>query len=71
MDVFKLRESLKNDYRDYVRSFTPISDARINDFVESEFDRGVFWPEPLVQLNPTFQSGEYIDEYSGMRDKLI
>src|SRR4030042_4129575 len=62
MDVFQLRDRLVYDYASYTRSFIKISDIRISDLVESELNAGAFWPEPLLQLNPTFLPGGTIDD---------
>lgn len=57
MDVFDLRARLVADYRSYTRSFIKIRDPRIDSFVEGALAAGAFWPEPLLQLNPTFSPG--------------
>src|SRR4051812_32425653 len=62
MNVFDLRNRLVSDYASYTRSFIKIADARISNTVESSLNAGAFWPEPLLQLNPTFLPGGTIDE---------
>ena len=62
MDVFDLRHRLVSDYRDYTRSFIRIRDPRIKGFVDDILDAEGFWPEPLLQLNPTFRPGGTIDD---------
>jgi ATP-dependent helicase YprA (DUF1998 family) len=62
MDVFDLRARLVADYQSYTRSFIKIRDERIEKFVDEALTRGVFWPEPLLQLNPTFLPGGTIDD---------
>ena len=62
MDVFDLRNRLVSDYRSYTRSFIKIRDARIEAFVDGILGTGGFWPEPLLQLNPTFRPGGTVDE---------
>jgi ATP-dependent helicase YprA (DUF1998 family) len=62
MDVFKLRDRLTGDYADYVRSFIQIRDDRIREHVDREMTGGLLWPDPLIQLNPSFEPGETIDE---------
>ena len=66
MDVFDLRDRLVSDYRSYTRSFIKIRDPRIKEFVESFLGAEGFWPEPLLQLNPTFRPGGTIDDLVGM-----
>ena len=62
MDVFALRDRLVRDYRSYTRSFIKIRDGRISAFVDESLNAGAFWPEPLLQLNPTFLPGGTIDD---------
>ena len=62
MDVFDLRGNLVSDYRDYTRSFIKIRDPWIKGFVDDFLGAEGFWPEPLLQLNPTFRSGGTIDD---------
>jgi len=62
MNVFDLRDRLVGDYASYTRSFIKIADSRISARVDSELNAGAFWPEPLLQLNPTFLAGGTIDE---------
>ncbi len=62
MNVFDLRDRLVSDYASYTRSFIKIADKRITDRVDSELSAGAFWPEPLLQLNPTYLPGGTIDE---------
>ena len=65
MDVFELRERLVGDYGSYVGSFIRIKDARIEEQVRQSLDEGLLWPDPLIQLNPSFEAGETIDELVG------
>ena len=62
MNVFELRDRLVGDYGSYTRSFIKIADRRISDKVEGELNAGAFWPEPMLQLNPTFLPGGTIDQ---------
>lgn len=62
MDVFDLRTRLVADYQSYTRSFIKIRDARIAEYVDNALNAGAFWPEPLLQLNPTFLAGGTIDD---------
>lgn len=62
MDVFALRDQLIDDYAAYIESFITISDVRIRQLVEDELKEGLLWPDPLLQLNPNFESGPWIDD---------
>ena len=62
MDVFDLHKHVVDDYAEYTKSFIRISDKRIADKVHDEIADGLLWPEPLLQLNPSFAPGKRIDE---------
>jgi hypothetical protein len=62
MNVLDLRTRLANDYARYTRSFIKIADPRINERVERALNNGALWPEPLLQLNPTFLPGGTIED---------
>jgi len=57
MNVFDLRDRLVAEYKSYTRSFIKIKDSRVCAHVDDALNAGAFWPEPLLQLNPTFYSG--------------
>jgi hypothetical protein len=54
MDVFDFRNRLVEDYGRYTRSFIKIADPRVKAKVDGALDDGALWPEPLLQLNPTY-----------------
>jgi ATP-dependent helicase YprA (DUF1998 family)/very-short-patch-repair endonuclease len=62
MNVFELRNCLIADYGNFVHGFIHIQDERIREKVEEELRAGLLWPEPLIQLNPSFEPGAWIDE---------
>src|SRR5919197_4427087 len=63
MNIFDLRQRLIGDYSSYIKSFIQIRNSRIQQYVEQElFQKGVLWPEPLIQLNPMFEPGCSVDE---------
>lgn len=57
MDVFSIRKKIISAYSEYAQSFIQIQDARIRRHVEERMSEGAFWPNPLIQLNPRFESG--------------
>ena len=65
MDVFNLRRNLVDSYANYIRSFIQIRDDRISAKVKEELNSGLLWPEPLIQLNPSFEPGHKIDQLVG------
>lgn len=62
MDAFTLHGKLIEDYSKYVRSFLRIRDERIVDFVDSYLKKGILWPEPLIQLSPSYEPGPTAQE---------
>ncbi len=62
MNAFELRNKLISAYQNYVTSFFYIQEERIRDLVEREMQQGLLWPDPLIQLNPSFEPSETIDE---------
>ncbi len=65
MNVFALRQRLVDDYQAFITSFLTIADLRIRAHVDEALAAGLLWPDPLVQLNPAFEPGEWIDELVG------
>jgi len=62
MNVFDLRTRLVSDYSKFVRSFIQIQDDRILGTLHTELEEGLLWPEPLIQLNPAYESGEHVSD---------
>lgn len=62
MNVFSLRDQLVRDYSEYISSFIEIRDQRIKAFVDQQLASGLLWPEALIQINPAFQPGLWVDE---------
>ncbi|MBF0614661.1 MAG: DEAD/DEAH box helicase [Magnetococcales bacterium] len=62
MDVFEFRKRLVSEYEQFSRSFSRIMAEDMKSHVDAEYRNGRFWPAPLVQLNPSFVSGGWIDE---------
>lgn len=61
MDVFDLDENLVGRYQSFSRSFTTIRAEDIKHQIDAIYDRGTFWPEPLIGLNPRYLDGPKID----------
>ncbi len=62
MNVFAIRDQLISDYKSYVSSFINIRDEKIRRVVRDGLDSGALWPHPLIQLNPSFEPGERIED---------
>ena len=62
MDVFRVRDQLIEDYRDFTGSFVEIHDKRIAAHVAERMNNGYQWPDPWLSLNPNFASGGTVTE---------
>lgn len=62
LDIFNLRNEVIEDYRRYINSFLKIRDPIVSAFVDKELTRGELWPQPLVQLNPSYKTGATVTE---------
>ena len=62
MNVFSFRNRIIEDYSGYVSSFISIAQPRLRTFVDRCFASGSLWPDPLIQLNPTFKAGNTVDK---------
>ncbi len=60
-NVFDFREDLITEYERFSRSFVKINANDINRKVDLSYKEGRFWPPPLIQLNPKYEPGEWID----------
>ncbi len=65
MNIFDLRTRLIEDYNAYISSFFQIRDPRIRATVDEAIHAGLLWPEALIQLNPAFAPGAWIDDLVG------
>lgn len=61
-NVFEFRDQLIAEYASFSRSFTRFRAEDISRAVESEYKKGRFWPEPLIQVNPNYQRAKNVDE---------
>jgi superfamily II DNA/RNA helicase len=62
MDVFRVRDRLIEDYRDFTGSFVEIHDKKIAEHVAGRMGNGYQWPDPWLSLNPNFASGGTVTE---------
>ncbi len=62
LDIFNLRDDVVQDYQRYIQSFLKIRDPRVEEFVSQELQRGGLWPDPLIQLNPSYKKGATVVE---------
>ena len=55
LDVFSLRDNVVNEYRQFATSFTTIYARDIREQVEAIYGEHRYWPEPLIQINPSYK----------------
>ncbi|MBK9733201.1 MAG: DEAD/DEAH box helicase [Chitinophagaceae bacterium] len=61
-NIFDLHKDILNNYKLYIDSFINIADAKILETVRKDFDSGNLYPEPLIQFNPSFESGGKVED---------
>ena len=55
LDVFALRDSVVDEYRRFATSFTTIHAEDIREQVAAIYAEDRYWPEPLIQINPSYR----------------
>ena len=55
LDVFALRDSVVCEYKRFATSFTTIHAPDIREQVEGIHAGDRYWPEPLIQINPSYK----------------
>ncbi|MBI2566401.1 MAG: hypothetical protein HYV63_05140 [Candidatus Schekmanbacteria bacterium] len=55
LDIFSLRDSVVDEYKRFATSFTTIHAADIREQVKAIYDEGRYWPEPLIQISPSYK----------------
>jgi ATP-dependent helicase YprA (DUF1998 family) len=68
MDAFALRDRIVDEYRSFATSFTSIFAQDIRRQVDAIYADGRFWPEPLIQINPSYRRSKNVGQLveSGM-----
>jgi superfamily II DNA/RNA helicase len=64
MNAFDFRDQIVANYERFSRSFARIAAKDISDKVNEEYDRGRYWPEPLIQINPNYRPASTVLELS-------
>jgi len=62
IDIFSIHKEIMDEYENFVSSFINIKDKAIKAVVDSNITERKYWPEPLIQFNPSFEEGESINE---------
>ena len=61
LDVFALRDSVVDEYKRFATSFTIVHSPDIREQVENIYAENRYWPEPLIQINPSYKCSTDID----------
>ena len=62
MDIFDLDQALIERYESFARSFSEIRAPEIRAQIDAAYNEQRFWPEPLITINPRFESGHSVDQ---------
>jgi hypothetical protein len=62
MNAFTFRDQIIGNYENFSRSFVRIAAPDISKVVDDEYDKGRFWPEPLIQINPNYRPADTVQE---------
>jgi ATP-dependent helicase YprA (DUF1998 family) len=65
LDVFALRDSVLAEYKHFATSFTTIHAPDIKAQVEAIYAEDRYWPEPLIQINPSYKQSIDIFQTKG------
>ena len=68
MSVFDLHAGVLADYRNFVRSFINVADPRARETIENALAAGALWPDPLLQLSPSYARADTVDELADRGD---
>jgi len=55
LDIFALRDAVVDEYKRFATSFTTIQAPDIKSQVEAIYANARYWPEPLIQINPSYK----------------
>lgn len=55
LDVFSLRDTVVDEYKNFATSFTTIFAEDIRTQIDAIYAQDRYWPEPLIQINPSYK----------------
>lgn len=62
LDVFSLRDAVVGQYKKFATSFTTIYAEDIRQQVDAIYAQERYWPEPLIQINPSYKRTTTVGE---------
>jgi superfamily II DNA/RNA helicase len=69
LDVFSLRDSVVEEYKRFATSFTTIYAPDIRDQIDAIYAEQRYWPEPLIQINPSYK--RTVDVGALVKDRVL
>src|SRR5688572_21112727 len=67
LDVFSLRDAVVGEYKSFATSFTTIRAEDIKQQVEAIYADQRYWPEPLIQINPSYKRSTNVEALAAAR----
>ncbi len=64
-NVFDYRNQIIEGYAQFSRSFSKILAPDLKDKIDQAYKGNRYWPEPLIQINPSYKSAGSIDDLVG------
>ncbi|TAK32666.1 MAG: hypothetical protein EPO40_01810, partial [Myxococcaceae bacterium] len=61
LDVFALRDTVVGEYERFATSFTRIHADDIREQIAAVYAGARYWPEPLLQINPSYKEGPTVE----------
>ena len=68
MKVFDLDLSIVDSYATFSSSFSKVRALDLKDAIDRHYESGVFWPDALLSLNPSYEAGPTVDELAASGD---
>jgi len=62
VNLFELRDFICDEYREFSTGYTKIRAEDIKRFIAQEHENQRYWPAPLVQINPNFETGDTVED---------
>ena len=61
-NVFDVRNNLIKEFSAFSRSFVEPKAKDIHDYINAEFYKKKYWPDPLLQINPHYKTGQTVEK---------
>jgi len=58
MNIFEIHKNIIDNYESFIKSFINIHNKKIHDKIQEELNSKKLWPDPLIQFNPNYETGE-------------